>query len=182
MRVALAKALERGPRAAACPTHGDRRLALVSLADRDKPLLPRLAAALAAAGYDLAATDGTRAALAAAGFDAEPVARLAEGGEATRTSGTGLPDVIGLIESGRVGLVVNTPTPRSGAVRDAAQIRLTAISEGVLCLTAIETAVAAAEAMEPAVAARVAEVRALDAWILGRAGDRGGSAMAEIGR
>src|SRR4029079_1404301 len=38
-------------------------LALLSIADRDKALLPRLAGALAAAGYSLAATPGTRAAL-----------------------------------------------------------------------------------------------------------------------
>jgi hypothetical protein len=76
-----------------------------------------------------------------------------------------------LIASGRVRLVVNTPTPRSGAIRDAAEIRHAAIAEGVLCLTAIETAVAAAEALDPAVAARVADVRSLDAWLtLGAAG------------
>jgi carbamoyl-phosphate synthase large subunit len=163
-RVALAKAL-RG--ASLVPGRADgRNLALVSLADGDKPLLPRLAAALIRAGYDLAATDGTRAALAAAGFEAEPVARLAEGPAA------GMADVIGLIESGRVGLVVNTPTPRSGPVRDAAEIRLAAIAEGVLCLTAMETAIAAAEAMDPEVGARVADVRPLSEWV--PAGSGGG--------
>jgi len=45
-------------------------------------------------------------------------------------------------QEGRVRLVVNTPTPRSGAIRDAAEIRHTAIAEGVPCLTAIETAIA----------------------------------------
>jgi carbamoyl-phosphate synthase large subunit len=181
-RVALAKAL-RG--ASLVPSRADGRpLALVSLADRDKPLLPRLAAALTRAGYELAATDGTRGALAAAGYDAEPVARIAAAGEA---SGTGLADVIGLIESGRVGLVVNTPTPRSGAVRDAAEIRLAAIAEGVLCLTAIETAVAAAEALDPAISAELASVRPLTEWLLGverveptvsgRRGDAPGAAL-----
>jgi carbamoyl-phosphate synthase large subunit len=169
-RVALAKAL-RG--ASLMPGHTDgRNLALVSLADSDKPLLPRLAGALTRAGYDLAATDGTRAALGVAGFMAEPVARLASGPSA------GLPDVIGLIESGRVGLVVNTPTPRSGPVRDAAEIRLAAIAEGVLCLTAIETAIAAAEAMDPAIAARVSEVRSLAEWVAPSSGPGGGGWLA----
>ncbi|MBI3752139.1 MAG: ATP-grasp domain-containing protein, partial [Chloroflexi bacterium] len=176
-RVALAKAL-RG--ASLVPGRSDgRTVALVSLADSDKPLLPRLAVALSRAGYDLAATDGTRAALAAAGFEAEPVARLAAGPSA------GLPDVIGLIESGRVGLVVNTPTPRSGPVRDAAEIRLAAIAEGVLCLTAIETAIAAAEAMDPAVAARVSEVCSLTAWVApssGPGGDAWRAARATVAR
>ena len=60
--------------------------------------------------------------------------------------------ILELIASGEVRLVVNTPTPRSGAVRDAAEIRLAATAEGILCLTAMETAVAAAEALDPAIA------------------------------
>jgi hypothetical protein len=75
-----------------------------------------------------------------------------------------VPDIIGLIESGTVRLVVNTPTPRSGAVRDAADIRAAATAEGVLCLTAIETAVAAAEALDPEIAELVSEVRSLGDW------------------
>jgi len=169
-RVALAKAL-RG--ASLVPGRGDgRALALVSLADADKPQLPRLATALRRAGYELAATDGTRTALAAAGFDAEPVARLTgvaaddDGGDrGGRRGSPQIADVVGLIEAGRVGLVINTPTPRSGPVRDAAEIRLAAIAEGVLCLTAIETAIAAAEAMDPDVVARISEVRPLDEWV-----------------
>jgi len=169
-RVALAKAL-RGASLVPGPADG-RSLAFVSLADADKPLLPRLGTALLRAGYDLAATDGTRAALARAGFDAEPVARLA----ASRDENGQIDDVVGLIESGRVGLVINTPTPRSGPVRDAAEIRLAAIAEGVLCLTAIETAIAAAEAMDPEVVARVSEVRPLDAWVALTGPGRGATA------
>jgi hypothetical protein len=66
-----------------------------------------------------------------------------------------------------VRLVVNTPTPRSGPVRDAAGIRLAAIAEGVPCLTAMETAVAAAEAIDPALTLRLAEVRPLGEWVPG---------------
>ncbi|HLX35175.1 MAG TPA: carbamoyl-phosphate synthase large subunit [Candidatus Limnocylindrales bacterium] len=163
-RVALAKAL-RG--AALVPPrahlgHDDPApLALLSIADRDKGHLPRLARALDRAGYRLAATDGTRAALEAAGFEARRVARLAS----DESEAAGVPDMIGMIRSGRVRLVVNTPTPRSGPVRDAAEIRHAAIGEGVLCLTAIETAIAAAEALDPEVADRLAEVRSLDAWL-----------------
>ena len=61
--------------------------------------------------------------------------------------------------------MVNTPTPRSGAVRDAAEIRLAATAEGILCLTAMETAVAAAEALDPTIAGRLADVRSLDEWM-----------------
>jgi carbamoyl-phosphate synthase large subunit len=163
-RVALAKALRGAALIPPRPRLGPddpAPLALVSVADRDKALLPRLAAALAKAGYALAATDGTRATLAALGFAAEPVARLAT----AESEAAGIPDMVSRIESGRVRLVVNTPTPRSGAIRDAAEIRHAAIAEGVLCITAIETAIAAAEALDPAIAERIADVRPLDQWL-----------------
>jgi hypothetical protein len=43
--------------------------------------------------------------------------------------------------------VVNTPSQESGVLRDALEIRLAAVEEGVLCLTTMETAVAAAESL-----------------------------------
>ena len=159
-RVALAKALLGA--ALVPPRAGeDGALALLSIADRDKGTLGRLAAALTAAGYRLAATPGTRASLAASGFEARPVAKL---GEATDEAG-GEVAILDLIATGEVRLVVNTPTPRSGAVRDAVEIRLAATSEGILCLTAMETAVAAAEALDPAIAERLSEVRSLESWV-----------------
>jgi hypothetical protein len=91
---------------------------------------------------------------------------VAKYGAADDTEGT---PIMTLIESGEVRLVVNTPTPQSGAVRDAAEIRLAATAEGILCLTAIETAVAAAEALDPAVIDRLAEVRPLGEWVPGPA-------------
>ena len=144
-RVALAKALLGA--ALVPPRPGEEgALALLSIADRDKGTLPRLADALAGAGYRMAATPGTRTALAAAGYEARPVAKLGEAADEAdrrgRRSSTSS-------RSGEVRLVVNTPTPRSGAVRDAAEIRLAATAEGILCLTAMETAVAAAEALDP---------------------------------
>ena len=136
-------------------------LALLSIADRDKGTLRRLADALAGAGYRMAATPGTRAALAAAGYDARPVAKLGEAAD----EAAGEVAILDLIASGEVRLVVNTPTPRSGAVRDAAEIRLAATAEGILCLTAMETAVAAAEALDPEIAGRLADVRSLEEWM-----------------
>ena len=79
-RVALAKALRGAALLPPRPRLGPddpRPIALVSIADRDKPLLPRLAAALAKAGYAIAATEGTRATLAALGYESEAVAKLA---------------------------------------------------------------------------------------------------------
>jgi carbamoyl-phosphate synthase large subunit len=133
----------------------------VSIADRDKALLPRLAAGLAAAGYRFAATPGTRRHLAEAGYDSRAVAKLGEEPE----TDVGEVAILELIANGEVRLVVNTPTPRSGAVRDAAEIRHAATAEGILCLTAMETAVAAAEALAPDIASRLSMVRSLGEWV-----------------
>jgi carbamoyl-phosphate synthase large subunit len=157
-RVALAKAMQG---AALIPPRpgADGALALISVAERDVPALPRAAHALARAGYRFAATEGTAAALARLGYDAQLVAKVGE------KAIDGRVPILELIASGRVRLVVNTPAPKSGPVRDAAEIRLAATAEGILCLTAMETAVAAAEALDPDLVTRLAEVRSLGEWV-----------------
>ncbi|MBI2764046.1 MAG: carbamoyl-phosphate synthase large subunit [Chloroflexi bacterium] len=163
-RVALAKALRGAalipPRAGVGDGAG-APIALLSIADRDKGGLPGLAAALGVAGYRLMATPGTRDELARHGFSAACVSKLGASAE----EGIGVPGILDVIRSGTVRLVVNTPTPRSGAVRDAAEIRHAAVAEGILCLTALETATAAAEALDPAIQDQLAEVRSLLDWV-----------------
>ena len=155
-RVAMAKALLA---AGMLPGPDAGRQALLSIADRDKGGLPILARGLTSAGYGLAATRGTAEVLRRDGHVVREVAKLGE-------EAGGLPGMVGLIESGEVALVVNTPSPSSGPVRDAAQIRHTAIAQNVLCLTSVETAVAAAGAMDQGTRERVAEVRPLAEWLL----------------
>ncbi len=172
-RVALAKALQGAalipprPAVGGVAASADAPLALVSVADRDKRHLPRLGAALVKAGYRLAATPGTRAGLRKAGFEAMPVTKLGESADGSEPDEVAILD---LIASGLLRLVVNTPTPRSGVVRDAAEIRHAATAEGILCLTAIETAVAAAEALDPEIEAMLSEVRPLGEWVTPRPG------------
>src|SRR5687768_18169656 len=113
--VALAKALQAASLRPPVPGPEGAR-ALVSIADRDKAQLPALAAALARVGYRFAATAGTAALLRELGHDVLEVAPLGE-------EGSGLPAILEVIEGGDVALVVNTPAPRSGPVRDAAAIR-----------------------------------------------------------
>jgi carbamoyl-phosphate synthase large subunit len=157
-RVALAKALQGA--ALIPPRPGEAgALALISVAERDLEALPRVAHALARAGYRFAATDGTAAALARLGYEAQVVAKVGE------PATDGRVPILDLIAGGKVRLVVNTPAPRSGPVRDAAEIRLAATAEGILCLTAIETAVAAAEALDPELLPRLSEVRSLSEWV-----------------
>ncbi|HET7827923.1 MAG TPA: carbamoyl-phosphate synthase large subunit [Candidatus Limnocylindrales bacterium] len=162
-RVAMAKALTGASLVPPRPANGEQPLALLSIADRDKAGLIALAKALRRAGYRLAATPGTRTALREAGFGVDPIAKL--GAEPDRAIGE-VP-ILEAIARGDVRLVVNTPTPRSGAVRDAADIRHAAIAEGVLCLTAIETGIAAAEALDPALVDEIASVRSITEWVPG---------------
>jgi carbamoyl-phosphate synthase large subunit len=160
-RVAMAKALTGASLVPPRAEDGEQPLALLSIADRDKAGLIPLAKALRRAGYRLAATPGTRTALREAGFGVDPIAKL--GAEPDRAIGE-VP-ILEAIARGDVRLVVNTPTPRSGAVRDAAEIRHAAIAEGVLCLTAIETGIAAAEALDPALVDDIARVRSITEWV-----------------
>ncbi len=148
-RVAMAKAL-----LAASMLPPASGVVLLSVADRDKAALPALGAALDAAGYRFAATSGTAAALRGLGHKVVEVGRLGEEG------GSGA-SMLDLLASPDLALVINTPSPSSGAVRDAAAIRHAAIAQGTLCLTSIDTALAAARAMQPDVRARVSEVRPL---------------------
>jgi carbamoyl-phosphate synthase large subunit len=163
-RVAMAKALTGAALIPPRAGDGEPPLALLSIADRDKWGLADLGRALDRAGYRLAATAGTRALLEAEGIEGiAPVAKLGAdpvGDEA---------GILELIASGEVRLVVNTPTPRSGAVRDAADIRHATIAEGILCFTSIETGIAAARALDPAITDAIAAVRPITDWVPGAA-------------
>ena len=100
----------------------------------------------------------------------------------SRTRPPARPPLLDLITERPASASSSTPRRRAPApIRDAAEIRHTAIAEGVPCLTAIETAVAAAEALDPEVDAQVADVRSLGEWLelpertgrLARTGDPG---------
>jgi carbamoyl-phosphate synthase large subunit len=155
-RVAMAKALLAASLRPPVPGP-DGALALLSIADGDKESLPALAAALARVGYRFAATAGTAAHLRQLGHRVREVTRVGE--EDPR-----LPTIVETIASGEVVLVVNTPSPSAGPVRDAAAIRRAAVDQGVLCLTSIETAVTAAESLDPVVLAEMSDVRPLLQW------------------
>ena len=156
-RVAMAKALIAAALHPPLPGEGGA-LALLSIADRDKPLLPELADHLAAVGYGFCATAGTAGELRALGYSVEELGRVGEEAAGRRS-------VLDAIASGDVLLVVNTPSPESRPVRDAGEIRLASVAEGVLCLTSIDTAVAAAASLAPEVVAAVWDARPLGEWL-----------------
>jgi carbamoyl-phosphate synthase large subunit len=116
------------------PTEGN---VFVSVKDSDKGRIGSVAASLQAQGFGVFATAGTADALGSAGVRAHVVPKLADGLR---------PNVLDLMLSGRVALLVNTP---SGPVprRDEVQIRSTAVRRRVPLITTVAAAAAAAEAI-----------------------------------
>jgi carbamoyl-phosphate synthase large subunit len=130
--VALAKAQE--ATGAALPRAG---AIFLSVADRDKRWVGLPARRLADLGFEVLATRGTAAVLARAGVPVEPVLKRSEGS----------PNVVDLIEGGRIALVVNTPwgaRPRT----DGHVIRTAAIRRGIPCITTVPGLLAAVHGIE----------------------------------
>ncbi|MBO9534733.1 MAG: carbamoyl-phosphate synthase large subunit, partial [Solirubrobacteraceae bacterium] len=133
--VATAFAKAQAGAGAALPQSGT---AFLTVTDADKPAAVRIGQRLQGLGFDLVATSGTAQALRDAGLTVKTELKKV---------GEGSPNVVDLIESGDVGLVVNTPTG-SGAHTDGWQIRRAAITNRVPCITTTPGAEAAAEAIE----------------------------------
>jgi carbamoyl-phosphate synthase large subunit len=94
--------------------------AFISVKDRDKPECVQIARDLAAAGFDIVATSGTRAALSAAGVSCTHINKVQEG----------RPHVVDLLKNGGVDLIVNTTEGRQ-AIADSFAIRRTAVQHKV---------------------------------------------------
>ncbi len=108
----------------------------ITVTDADKPSAFAIAQPLHDLGFAIVATRGTREAIARMGI---PCGELKKVGE-------GSPNVVEEIESGRIALVVNTPTG-SGARTDGWEIRRAAVARGVPCLTTVAAGLAAARAI-----------------------------------
>ncbi len=152
--VTLGAAVEKAFVAAlgAVPTKG---AVLCSIADGDKAEALPIMAQLSALGFGIFATAGTAAALSAAGVSATAVGRI----------GQSRPNVLDVIEEGRVSLVVNTvsnletdelsisPSGEGGlaaagrTVKDGYRIRLAAEHRRIPCCTSIDTAQALVDAI-----------------------------------
>ena len=133
------------------PTSGG---ALCSVADVDKAEALPIIAQLSSLGFTIYATAGTAAALASAGISAVAVGKI----------GHGRPNVIDVIEDGRVSIVINTVSnfgtdeldfrTDGGAaaavgrtVKDGYRIRLAAEQRRIPCCTSLDTAAALVDAI-----------------------------------
>jgi carbamoyl-phosphate synthase large subunit len=117
----------------ALPSEGT---AFITVTDADKPAAGAVAQVLHDIGFRIVATQGTAEAIQRYGVPAKAINKIADGS----------PHVVDLIESGEVGLVVNTPTG-SGARTDGWEIRRAAVAAGIPCLTTLSAGLSAARAI-----------------------------------
>jgi len=150
--------------------------ALCSIANSDKAEALPIMAQLSGLGFTLYATAGTAQALAAAGISAVPVGKI----------GHGRPNVVDVIEEGRVSLVVNTVshfdtdeldystqgealiTAAARTVKDGYRIRLAAEQRRIPCCTSLDTAATLVDAIARHRAGEVFRVAPVRAYREGR--------------
>ncbi|MHB0978662.1 MAG: carbamoyl-phosphate synthase large subunit [Thermoleophilia bacterium] len=120
----------------------------ISVCDADKPAAVGVASTLKRLGFSLLATKGTQSLLAVNGIEAELVLKHSEG-QAARDGGAteDVETIVDLIESGRVGLIINTPRGH-GARADGYEIRGAAVRRKIPAITTMAAAQAAVQAIE----------------------------------
>ena len=114
----------------------------VSVTDRDKRAIILPVARLAELGFTILATTGTAQVLRRNGIPATPVRKISEGRGAH-----GEQTIVGLIESGAIDMVVNTPKGQ-GARADGYSIRAATTSAGRPIITTVQELQAAVQALE----------------------------------
>lgn len=107
----------------------EKGAALLTVANNDKQELIPIAAILDYLGYDIYATPGTANVLNFNFVASNTVNKLSDGD-----------DIKKLFESGRLKLVVNTPTKGRRADRDGFKLRRMAVEHRISCVTSLDTA------------------------------------------
>ncbi|MGI6084573.1 MAG: carbamoyl-phosphate synthase large subunit [Acetivibrionales bacterium] len=105
---------------------------LFTVRDTDKPELIELAEGFERLGYTLYATGKTALYLNKHAIATNSVKKLHEGS----------PNIIELMEQGKIKMIINTPTKGRNAERDGFRIRRKAVERSIPCLTSLDTAYA----------------------------------------
>jgi len=111
--------------------------ALLSVRDRDKVGLVKLAKILIDRGFDIVATHGTAKALAEAGVKCRRANKVREG----------RPHIVDMIKNGEISLIVNT-TEGKRAIQESLSIRAEAVRKNVTYYTTLAAAYATMSALE----------------------------------
>lgn len=123
---------------------------ILSVSDRDKEAMLDVARYLGDLGFTLIATPGTRHYLVENGIRAELVYKIEDVRE---------PRISSYIESRRPDLIINTPSTRSGAIKDGHQIRKAAIRKNIPLITNMKLAQALIDSMKSGVDLDYREIR-----------------------
>jgi carbamoyl-phosphate synthase large subunit len=102
---------------------------LLTVADNDKQELIPIASVLDYLGYDIFATPGTANVLNFNFVASSTIGKMSDG-----------PDIKNLVESGRLRLILNTPTKGRRADRDGFKLRRMAVENRIPCITSLDTA------------------------------------------
>jgi carbamoyl-phosphate synthase large subunit len=103
---------------------------LMTVRDSDKLELVNIAEEFEKLGFTLYATGKTAKTLNTQGIATNAVKKLDEGS----------PNILDLVQSGKIGLIINTPTKGRKPDRDGFKIRRKAVEMSIPCLTSLDTA------------------------------------------
>ncbi|MEL0538288.1 carbamoyl-phosphate synthase large subunit [Staphylococcus debuckii] len=132
----LEKALFKGLTASGVEVK-DHGTVLITVSDKDKDEMVKVAKRLNEVGYKILATEGTAQKLSEHHIPVETVGKI--GGE---------DDLLTRIQKGEVQIVINTMTKGKTIERDGFQIRRASVENGVPCLTSLDTANALTNVIE----------------------------------
>ncbi len=103
----------------------------ITVNDNDKPRILGPAKELKEMGFTIYATKGTSTYLREHGVENVPVFRLDENQK---------PNAVGLMRDGHIDLIINTPTQKSGAIRDGYTMRRLAVELEIPFMTTVQGA------------------------------------------
>ena len=111
---------------------------LLSIADKDKNDSIPLVKDLFEAGYTFYATEGTSQMISGLNIPVNTIPKILSGQK---------PNVVDIINEGKVNAVINTVTGDRDVLQDGFQIRRAAVEHRVPCFTSVDTARAASESL-----------------------------------
>ncbi len=130
--------------------NNERGEILLSVSEKDKPMIVDIAEYLHSRGNTISATPGTRHALAESGIESTTIYKMEDVRE---------PRIDEYIESRKPSLIINTPNSMSGAIKDGHQIRRLAIRKNIPLITNIKLAQAMVDSMRATVKTDYRELR-----------------------
>ncbi|UMZ73825.1 carbamoyl-phosphate synthase large subunit [Natranaerofaba carboxydovora] len=129
---------------------------LITVADRDKEYVHPLAEKFEQLGYRIFATSGTADYLIRKGLKVNKVGKI----------NSGKPNLLDIIDQGKINLVVNTFTKGKEPSRDGFRIRRASVESNIPCFTSLDTVEAFLYAIESNKKGREKRVKSLQSYLV----------------